>query len=111
MARLFSYLVPRLILLSFLAVIACAGPAQAYLTWCYVNATLADGGSVTGSFAVNPMTDQLQSPNITVMANPLTIASLTPAVSNPITFSGFVSGIGYTSSGIPNFQYRLLSLL
>ncbi|MGP8049753.1 MAG: hypothetical protein ACLPYB_04005 [Desulfobaccales bacterium] len=54
MARLFPSLVSRLILLSFLAVLACTAPALAdtYANWA-VNVTLAGGGSVTGEFTID----------------------------------------------------------
>jgi hypothetical protein len=50
MSRFIASLIPRLMLLSFLAVLACAASAMAdSINWNF-NATLADNGSVSGSF-------------------------------------------------------------
>jgi hypothetical protein len=51
---LFVHLVPRLVLLSLLAVLAFDAPAVADLvTWNLAGVTLADGGGVQGSFVYN----------------------------------------------------------
>ena len=66
MSRLFASLIPRLMLLSFLAVLTCAAPALAdLLTWNLSGVTLDGGGSVTGSFVYNKVSTTITDWNVT----------------------------------------------
>jgi hypothetical protein len=86
MNRLFLFWVPRFILLSFLAVLACAPPALAdFLTW-NLDATLSDGGTVTGTLTYDQSLRKVTAFTIRLTLAPESLAGRTD-ITNPYTFT------------------------
>jgi len=84
----------RIVLLSILAVFACAAPALAdIMTWNLNRVTLAeDRGTVTGSFVYDSLNNLIIYWDITVTLSPATYGALPPSpaplvVANPFTFA------------------------
>jgi hypothetical protein len=95
-------------LLSFLAVLACAAPVSASLiTWNLSGVTLQDGGTATGSFVFDTVNDDISSYNITVTVGPATVAVFAASYASAAggelsTYYPYVMATSLTfSSGLP----------
>jgi hypothetical protein len=66
MSKLFACLVPRLIIFTFFAVLAWAGPAKPDTVLWTLNGTFMDGGTVKGSFVNDPLSGSLTSWDIII---------------------------------------------
>ncbi|MGA9822585.1 MAG: hypothetical protein WBQ36_13445, partial [Desulfobaccales bacterium] len=85
MSRTYASLTSRLVLLSFLAVFACAAPAQAVMIW-DLTGTFTDGGTINGT--VFYLGGNNLSAEVTVTLPP---GAAEPGTENP--YEGYMGGV------------------